>query len=116
MEREVDAMAAMDGIAGCAVVDTQAGMAWYTAGPADTLQPLAEAASDYWRMFLRRRDDFRGLGEIRALVVMHAEGRLTLAGCGEQLLLICLSSEPDRVDWRAWKARVGALQQAVASM
>lgn len=116
MERELEAIAAMPGMTGCAVIDTEGGMAWHTAGSAATVQSLAEAASDYWRMFLRRRGDFGDLGELRALVVMHAHGRLTLAACGEQLLLVCLSAEPDRVDWPAWKARVGALQQAVASL
>ena len=116
LECGVDAIARMEGIAGCAVVDMEAGMAWHVAGAAEALQPLAEAASDYWRLFLRRKDDFHGLGDIRALVVMHAAGRLTLAGCGRDLLLVCLSREPDRVDWPAWKARVGALQQAVAAL
>jgi predicted regulator of Ras-like GTPase activity (Roadblock/LC7/MglB family) len=116
MQRELEAMAAMHGVIGCAVIDTDGGMAWHTAGAAEAVQPMAEAASDYWRMFLRRRGDFGALGEIRALVVMHARGRLTLAACGAQLLLVSLTDEPDTVDWRAWKARVGALQQAVASM
>ena len=116
LEQALEALAALPGVLGCAVVDTDGGMAWQTAGPDPVLQPLAEAASDYWRMFLRRRGDFAVLGDIRALVVMHQRGRLTLAGCGEQLLLVCLSAEPDRVDWTAWKARVARLQQAVAAI
>jgi predicted regulator of Ras-like GTPase activity (Roadblock/LC7/MglB family) len=115
LEAELDSLAQLPGMRGCAVIDTDAGMAWHTAGDAQLLQPIAEAASDYWRLFLRRRGDFEGLGEIRALVVMHAKGRITLAGCGEQLLLVCLSHEPDRVDWNRWKAGVGSLQKVVAS-
>lgn len=115
MEHELAAMAALDGVIGCAVIDTDGGMAWHTAGPADALQPLAEAASDYWRMGLRRRELYAPLGDIRALVVMHARGRLTLAACGEKLLLVSLSREPDRVDWPAWKARLAAVQESVAS-
>jgi hypothetical protein len=32
------------------------------------------------------------------------------------LLLVCLSGEPDRVDWPAWKRRAGALHAAAARL
>jgi predicted regulator of Ras-like GTPase activity (Roadblock/LC7/MglB family) len=108
-------MAAMPGVLGCAVVDLDAAMAWQAVGVLPQLEALCEGAADYWRMADRRSGEFAGLGGLRAQVLIHASGRLTLVNCGARLLLVCVSAEPDRVDWTQWQPRVQALKELVAS-
>jgi hypothetical protein len=102
-----------EGLLACALVDIDTGMVVHSAGDAD---PIAEAASDYWRLFRRQRPLLSTLGEARAQVLIHDKARLTLTACGKGLLLVCLSGEPDRVDWPAWKRRAGALHAAAARL
>jgi hypothetical protein len=109
----LDAMAALDGMVACALVERDTGMVWHCAGHADGVL-LAEAASDYWRLCGRQDTAFAPLGPLRAQVAIHADARLTLVGCGEGLLLVAISREPDRVDWQRWKQAVGALQAQAA--
>lgn len=99
------------GLAACALVDIDTGMVLAAAGDAEV---IAEAASDYWRLFRRQQPLRSALGEARAQVLIHERGRLTLTACGGGLLLVSLSAEPDRVDWQGWKRGVGGLQAAVA--
>ena len=109
----LEAMAAQAGVAACALVELETGMAWQAAGRADFL-PLAEAASDYWRYGRRQHRTFEALGAVRAQVVIHERGRLTIVPCGLGLLLVLLTEEPDRVDWPAWKRAAAALQAGLS--
>jgi hypothetical protein len=109
----LQALAALEGLLACAVVDVDTGMVCQSAGDAACV-PLAEAASDYWRL-CRRQQAFDTLGPVRAQVLIHERARLTLAPCGRELLLVCASAEPDRVDWARWKQAVAHLH-AVARL
>lgn len=108
---QLHALADSVGLLACALVDIDTGMVLACAGDADV---IAEAASDYWRLFRRQRPLLAALGEARAQVLIHERGRITLTACGGGLLLVSLSAEPDRVDWLGWKQGVGGLQKAVA--
>lgn len=106
----LERIAALPGMVGCAVVDVDTGMAWETAGDAARVQHACEAASDYWRLYLRNKHEYALLlGELAAQVMVHAQGRVTIVPCKQSLLLVCLSHEPDRVDWRAWKSMLAEL-------
>lgn len=109
-------MAALPGVLGCAIVEANTGMVWLSAGELPRVQHLSEAVSDYWRLFLRRSDDFAALGDLRAQVLIHSHRRVTLVGCGAGLVLVTVSGEPDQVRWADWKVALGGLQQGVASM
>jgi hypothetical protein len=56
------------------------------------------------------------MGGLVAQVVIHAEGRLTLIGCGRSLVLATLSREPDRVPWADWKQLAIELRGLAASL
>jgi len=116
LQQSLTQMAALPGVGGCAIVEADTGMVWMSAGELPGVHHLGEAVSDYWRLFLRRRDDFADLGELRAQVLIHSHRRVTLVGCGDRLVLVTVSAEPDRVRWSDWKGAVGALQQLVASI
>jgi hypothetical protein len=107
----LEAMAVLDGMATCALVDAQTGMVLDAAG-AQEHATVAEAATDYWRMCHRQAPAFGSLGGLRVLVAIHERFRLTVLPCGAGLLLVCVSEEPDRVDWNRWRVLVGHLQQS----
>lgn len=103
----LEAMAATPGVDGCALVEIDAGMVWHACGAIGDEPALAEAASDYWRLYRRLNGHFSSLGELRATVMVHAQGRLTLLPCGAGRLLVAVSSQQNpQVDWRAWQLRV----------
>ena len=70
----LQSMAAMPGLEGCALVEIEAGMVWHHAGQIEGVQTFAEAASDYWRLYNRLADQFKDLGDLKASVMMHAQG------------------------------------------
>ena len=109
------AMAAQPGIRGCALVDLATGMVLHGEG-APELVPIAEAASDYWRLCSRQEGVFGVLGAPRAQVVIHALGRVTIVRCGDGLLLVTLSREPEAVDWHRWKRAAQALGPLAAGL
>lgn len=112
----MQALADLAGMRGCALVDVHTGMTWQAAGLDANVQVLCEGATDYWRLFLRHEALYRpSLGDLGALVLVHGRGRLTLVSCGAAMLLVCVSREPDQVDWARWKPMVRELQGLVAS-
>lgn len=115
LEQVLQSMGALPGMTGCAMVDAETGMAWKTAGGHD-IQVLCEAASDYWRLHTRSAGHYAPLGELAAQVLIHTRGRITIVGCGGTLLNVCVSKEPDAVDWSRWKALVADLRTLAASI
>ncbi|HZY17867.1 MAG TPA: hypothetical protein VFE82_05255 [Ramlibacter sp.] len=112
LKREIEAMASLAGIVGCALVEMEGGLPWCSAGGDDTV-PMAEAATDYWRLTLRHHHLFARLGDLTVQVLIHSCGRITTVACPKQLLLVTISAEPDKVDWTRWKEGVGRLHAAV---
>ena len=98
------------GLIACALVDVETGMVCQCAGDGEQ-GAGAGAPRQLGRGPVRPgRVRPRALGPTRAQVLIHDRARLTLARCGEGLLLVCISHEPDRVDWLQWKQAVGSLQ------
>jgi hypothetical protein len=108
IQLQVQTIAVLQGLVGCSLVDVQAGMTWCSAGRPDTVA-MAEAATDYWRLTQRHTGTFQNLGDLRAQVMMHAQARVTSVACPPDLLLVCVSHEPDTVDWPAWKSHLRTL-------
>lgn len=102
--REIEGI---DGIDGGAIVDVESGMPWcVSAGIAAEGDLLAEAASDYWRMYQRLARNFESLGELRASLLVHSNGRLTLLPCGPGLIAVIKSTQQNGIDWIALQKRV----------
>lgn len=112
----LEQVALMPGLQGCALVEIDTGMAWHAAGSIVDVQKIAEASSDYWRLYQRQKVHFEHLGELRAQVMMHHEVRITMLPCGPGMLLIALSREQDRVDWAQLQSRTQSLKQLVAAL
>jgi len=109
LREAVESMAAMPGLEGCALVEIEAGMVWHHAGHIDGVQTFAEAASDYWRLYTRLSDQFKDLGDLRASVMMHSHGRLTLLPCGTGMLLVTLTRQKSEIDWALWQEKTREL-------
>ena len=84
-------------------------MVWHHAGHIDGVQTFAEAASDYWRLYTRLSDQFKDLGDLRASVMMHSHGRLTLLPCGTGMLLVTLTRQKSEIDWALWQEKTREL-------
>lgn len=112
----LEQVALMPGLQGCALAEIDTGMVWHTAGHIADGQKIAEASSDYWRLYQRQKVHFEHLGELRAQVMMHHEVRITMLPCGPGMLLIALSREQDRVDWAQLQSKTQALKQLVAAL
>jgi hypothetical protein len=110
---KIDSMAKTFGIEGCAVVEVSAGMVWHAAGQIEDLPRLAEAASDYWRLYRRLKSNFDSLGDMQGCVLLHATHRITMVACGEDMIILTISKESCPVDWPAWDVRVQQLGQLV---
>ena len=113
LRNKLDAMAQLPGVNGCALVEIDAGMVWHHAGQIEGVQTFAEAASDYWRLYGRLAGQFEDLGELRASVMMHARGRITLLPCGSGMLLVALTRAKSRLDWTLWQDKARQLAQLV---
>ncbi|RYY92405.1 MAG: hypothetical protein EOO24_29155 [Comamonadaceae bacterium] len=113
IERQIEAIAGLPGVVGCALVEIEGGLTWCSAGGPDIMK-LAEAATDYWRLTQRHGPLLQSvLGDLRAQTFIHSEARITSVACPQGLLLVTVSGEPDAVDWRLWKACVGLLHAVV---
>jgi len=113
LRHELDAMAALPGVEGCALVEIEAGMVWHTAGHRGDMQTLSEAASDYWRLYTRLDRHFTELGDMRASAFMHAKGSITLLPCGKGMLLVALTDGKSTVDWSQWQRKAKDLAKLV---
>lgn len=116
LREALEQIAQLKGLQGCALVEIDAGMVWHTAGSIVDVNKIAEAASDYWRLYQRQRVYFEHLGELRAQVMMHRDVRITMLPCGQGMLLVALSSEQEAVDWVQLQSRTGQVKQLVAQL
>ena len=102
-------MAQLPGVMGCALVEIEAGMVWHHAGHIEGVQTFAEAASDYWRLYRRLHTNFEQVGKLRACVMMHDAGRITLLPCGTGMLLVTLTRQKSEIDWALWQEKTREL-------
>lgn len=104
------------GLSGCALVEIEAGMVWHTAGEMPDVQNIAEAASDYWRLYLRLEPQFGSLGGLRGSLMWHAKGQLVLLPCGQGVLLVGLAMQDGPVDWPACFEQASELADLVDNL
>ena len=116
LREALDAMARTPGVDGCALVEIDAGMVWHHAGFTDDIRTFAEAASDYWRLYTRLAPQFDQLGDLRASIMVHTQGRLTLLPCGKGMLLLALTRHRSDLDWKQWQRATRELALLVEAL
>lgn len=98
---------------GCALVDIEGGMPWFAAGKLQSMEQVASASSDYWRLNRRAQANYADLGELRVAVLMHSQGQLLLSECGKQMLLVVATHHMKSIDWDQWKLEHARLARMV---
>nr|MBP7330371.1 hypothetical protein [Alicycliphilus sp.] len=56
---------------------------------------------------------FKDLGDLKASVMMHAQGRITLLPCGTGMLLVTLTRQKSDIDWALWQEKTKELARLV---
>lgn len=108
-----DTVATTAGVHGSALVEVASGMVWMHAGGVKDLPILAEAVSNYWRMSKRLAGSLQDLGALRAGVMMHAHGRITMLPCGNDLILLAVTDQNPKIDWAHWQRQSRMLARLV---
>lgn len=106
---EVEKLGRTPGVISCALVDGQAGMIFHATGDRPDLEPLAEAACDYWRLHQRGAALYEGLGAMIGIVVLHEEGVINVLACASDAVLVTLA-ERNRVSFSTWPDQLGTLR------
>lgn len=110
--QELALMAATPGVVACALVDVGTGMVYLSAGNAPDIEAVAEAASDYWRLYQRNGNNFAELGPLQAVSTVHRDGVVSLMPCGDGIVLATISRRM-QLDLSAWFRKVGHLATLV---
>jgi hypothetical protein len=116
LRQALDTMVSREGILGMALVEKDTGMVWQAVGQLGSIEDVASAATDYWRLHQRTQHSFEALGALRVAILMHGKGQITVRECGESILLITVSTRLGAVDWEQWRADYPALVQLVNDM
>jgi len=109
---ELANMALTPGVGACALVDPVTGMVYLTAGDHPSIDSIAEAASDYWRLYARGGTAFADLGPLQAISMIHRDGVLSLMPCTEGIVMATLSGRM-ALDMGAWFQKVARLGQLI---
>lgn len=112
---EVERIGAAPGVITCSLVDGMTGMVYHATGKRPDLEPLAEAARDYWQLHLRNGGLYRDLGAMLGIVVLHEEGVINVMPCESDAVLVTLA-ERNRVNFSDWPARLKPLQAILRSI
>lgn len=116
LEALIATMSQQPGVLGCALVDSSTGLSWLQTGCVVGDSLIAEAACEYWRLYLRHREYFADMGEIRAQVVIHSAKRITIMGCGLEMIIIAITDERTAIDWGAWQAQARQIRHLVEAL
>ncbi len=112
---QLQALASAPAVQGCALVEVESGMVWYSAGRWAQMETQAEAAVEFWRVQERQAVHFAHLGALRSSMYYFNAGSVALLPFPGRtpLVLVCVA---DRVgmDWGAWMAQLRPLQRTLA--
>jgi hypothetical protein len=113
---ELDRLAAMPGIVGCAIVDANTGLVWHASNFDPPAARMWEAAVDYWRLHNRQHEHFSGLGALGAAVMYHARGVLAVFPCStDPDVLLVSHGKHQGVDWIGLQRNARALGDLIRS-
>ncbi|MES2973057.1 MAG: hypothetical protein V4757_05590 [Pseudomonadota bacterium] len=108
---EIGRLASTPGVIACSLIDGPTGMIYHTSGDQD-LEPLAEAARDYWQLHRRQASAHQKLGEFIGLVTLHEKGVINVLQCTEDTILVTIA-ERNRVSFSTWPSQLDRLRQLI---
>ena len=112
---EVERIGRTPGVITCTLVDAATGMTCYASGGRPDLEPLAEAARDYWRLHLRNDNLFNGLGPMVGIIVLHEEGVINVMPCSADFVLVTLARR-NTVNFSSWPTRLQRLRTTLGAI
>ena len=112
LHQAITHMAAQPGIMACALVDAETCMVIQSAGQTEVIDVLAEAATDYWRLYKRLQKHFDALGPLNTSVMLHRQGMINLTPCSDSVVVIAVANRM-QTDWNAWQKEVKKLGKLV---
>ncbi|RYF40916.1 MAG: hypothetical protein EOO25_11335 [Comamonadaceae bacterium] len=96
-------LAGFEGIRGCSLVACESGLVLHSAGEFADVEPLSEAAVEFWRIHARVRGNLAALGHLNLAMLAFQNGWLGLTDCpGDPSLLLVAVTRPRQVDWQGW--------------
>lgn len=113
MRETISAMASVADVLGCALVGTEDGLIWYQVNKGMNIQPLCEAAVNYWRLHDRMASQFENIGPLFGCVMLHSKGRITMLPSGKDAILIAITEANPDIDWKAWQQQTRELAHLV---
>ena len=114
----VTRIAALRGVHGIALVDSDSGMVWAEAGLLADIEAISEAAVEFWRLHQRVRSGLKSLGEPQALAATFEHGLMwiipvAVSSQREKLVAVAIA-EPGATDWVSVRAELRSLRDIVA--
>lgn len=113
-ESIVQKLASFPGMDGCALVEAETGMVWYSGGSFPDLDRVAEAAIEFWRVQVRLSSNFSTMGPLQSAAYAFSHQVVALFPCSEKppLVLIGIARKSD-VSWQEWGGHVVTLKKAL---
>ncbi len=71
---------------------------------------MAEAASDYWRLYLRLRNHYSEFGELTYCMLVHERYQLILTSCGDDMVFITACEKGHELNLSDWNIRINQLR------
>ncbi|MFC6281709.1 MULTISPECIES: hypothetical protein [Polaromonas] len=103
IDQYLSALAAFEGIRGCSLVESGSGLVVHSAGEVADVEPLSEAAVEFWRIHERLKGNFTALGRLNLAMLAFQDGWLALTACpADPSLLLVAVTRAQSVDWNGW--------------
>ena len=114
----VTRIAALRGVHGVALVDSDSGMVWAEAGLLADIEAISEAAVEFWRLHQRVRSGLKSLGEPEALAATFEHGLMWIVPVAvssqrEKLVAVAIAA-PGATDWAGVRAELRSIRDIVA--
>lgn len=103
MEQHLRELASFEGMRGCSLVECSSGLVLHSAGEFPDVEPLSEAAVEFWRIHARVKSNLAALGSLNLAMLAFEDGWLGLTACpGDPSLLLVAVTRARQVDWQGW--------------
>lgn len=114
VQAAIERLAAFPSVQGCALVDADTGMVWYSAGRLPSIERLGEASVEFWRVRLRQSAYFEELGPLESAAHSFARQVIALFPCSHvpALIAVCVADKAGMA-WGPWGTQLAEFKQVL---
>ena len=109
LRHKLSVLTDLPGVLSVALVEADTGLVWESDGETESLEHVAEAASNFWRLYERMGTAFGTLGDLRTIQLRHQHCDLRLTPCGRGVLLVTVTAAGEAVDEAALQQKAEQL-------